>query len=522
VTCAALVACVAALYAARYWLTWDRFLGGHRDEVLWLPLAMRANDGALFAADPLVPALGRFFPRAWVALAAAGLDLTPDPGTFTLLASTLLVIVYAVGMCALGLIVSGSGVAAVVVGAASLRPNLDLSGVGWGVLVGNAEPRAFVYAVAPWIIAAFLVCPRTPRSLALLGVALGGLGNLHPPSAVHLGALVAGALVLASPSAAGLGRALALLGGGLLGVLPYAVQWLRAFEPGPMPLEIIAFRSGAEIAPAGSDLVVRLLGSFLVPLGLAVLALRVDPADDVRGARRADLVRLAVVAVIGLSSAPIVPLVAPRFFALAPLRLSGYLYLVALVLAGELIRRLLAPRPERRILRSAGGHRLAAALLAALLVVTAGGGRVGDLARAVQFPRRSAATLWTDVSPAGGVPRDEFLELCRWAGTHTRRSDLFLAPTSGWASFRVYAARPLFVSFKDGSVVTYALPRQAAEWYRRLRAVDALYAAFHADAVSSFARAHAIAYVVQERARPAVDLPIAYENAAYRVYATGD
>ena len=32
-----------ALYAARYWLHWDRFIESTMDEAIWLPLAMRWN-----------------------------------------------------------------------------------------------------------------------------------------------------------------------------------------------------------------------------------------------------------------------------------------------------------------------------------------------------------------------------------------------------------------------------------------------------------------------------------------------
>ncbi len=509
--CLAVVAAAAALFAARYWFTWDRFIGAHRDEALWLPLAMRANDPSLFSGDPLVPALGRFFPHAWTAFGAAGLGLVGDPGTFTLLVSTGLLVVYALGVSVLSLVVSGDALVAAVVGVASLRANVDLSGIGWGIFVGNAEPRSLVFAAAPWLIAIFLAHGRRPRALGLLGLAIGLLGNLHPTSALHLGALIAGATVLRGPGRAGVAGAAVLVAGVALGAAPYTVQWLRAYDPTPIPVDIVAFRSGAEINPPRTDLVARLLGSFAAPLALAAIALRVAPTDEAHGLRRADLVRLAVVAAAGTFTAPIVPVIAPRLFALAPLRLSGYVLLVALVLGGELIRRL-----RHRALAARGS----AAVLAALLIATAGGGRLGDLARLGIPDRRIAATLGTDVSePAPQGSRDDFLDVCRWARAHTRPSDLFLAPTSGWASFRLYAARPLFVAYKDGSVVTYAVPRRAEEWYRRLGAVNDLYAAFTTDAVAGFARAHGIRYVIQERSRPAIDLPIAYENAGYRVYA---
>jgi uncharacterized protein DUF6798 len=513
VVSAAVVASAAALYAARYWLTWDRFIGAHRDEALWLPLAMRANDGALFATDPFVPALERFFPRAWVTLAAAGLGVVGDPGTLALVVSTLLLVVYAVGVSVLSLVVSDNVLVAAVVGIASMRANVDLSGIGWGIFVGNAEPRTFVFAAAPWIIAVFLVSRRTPARLAGLGLAVGLLGNLHPTSALHLGGLLAGTAALRRPATAAVGRAAAVVAGLALGLTPYIVQWTRAYEPGRLPVEIIAFRSAHEIAPTAAELAARLLGSFAVPLALAALALRVPPVDVLRGGRRADLVRLAAVAIAATLLGPIIPLLAPRLFALAPLRLSGYLFLVALVLAGEILRRWLA---------GSTAHRLAAGALAIALVVTAGGGRLGELARVLHSPPQAATTMWTDVADtAGGVSRDEFLDVCRWARASTRPSDLFLTPTGGWASFRLYAARPLFVAYKDGSMVTFVVPSRADEWYRRLVAVNALYARFDARAVAGFAREHGIRYVVQDRARPAVDLPIAYENRAYRVYDVG-
>ena len=51
-----------ALYAARYWLHWDRFIESTMDEAIWLPLAMRWNDPTLFTQDPFVPVALPFFP----------------------------------------------------------------------------------------------------------------------------------------------------------------------------------------------------------------------------------------------------------------------------------------------------------------------------------------------------------------------------------------------------------------------------------------------------------------------------
>jgi hypothetical protein len=321
-----------------------------------------------------------------------------------------------------------------------------------------------------------------------------------------------GAVVLASPSAAGCARALAVAGGFMLGVSPYAVQWLGAYEPGVLAPDIFRFRNGPEFLPGWHEIVARIVDSFLVPLVLAALALRVAPVDARRAAARAGLVRLGAVAVAGALAAPLVPALAPRLFALSPLRFSGYVFLVSLVLAGELVRQLGAGSPRRR---------LAAVLLGAALIATAGGGRVGDLARTRMFARSGATTLWTDVTRVDGQSVDDFLDLCRWAGAHTVPSDLFLTPPGAWAPFRLYAGRPLFVTFKDGGAMTMFSPRRTQEWYRRLRAEEGLYVTFERDAVLAFARAHGIHYVVQERGRPAIDLPIAYENRGYRVYALG-
>jgi len=74
----------------------------------------------------------------WGRLGASG-----DPGTFLLVVSSLLLLVYATGTYRLVWVVTGHRAAALLVALVSLRGNTDVSGTGWGVFLGTAPPRSF-------------------------------------------------------------------------------------------------------------------------------------------------------------------------------------------------------------------------------------------------------------------------------------------------------------------------------------------------------------------------------------------
>lgn len=190
-------------------------------------------------------------------------------------------------------------------------------------------------------------------------------------------------------------------------------------------------------------------------------------------------------------------------------------FLFSLILSEFLLCRLLEGRSSWVTL---GGY-----MMAAFLVLSAGGGRVGEIRRFVtSVGLQERTTLWADVHPHGyGIPdKKAFRDLCLWARSATSPDDLFLTPPGVFASFRVYAERPLFVTFKDGVIAMFS-GALADQWYARYQAIELLYQTFQPEEVTRFASPQGISYVIQESHRPEINLPVVYENRGYRVYKLG-
>jgi len=501
-----------ALYAGRYWLAWDRFVEGTLDDAIWIPLIMRWSDATLFTRDPFVPSVLPVFPAAYLGLTAPVLGASGDPGTFLLVVSSLLLLVYATGTYRLVWVVTGHRAAALLVALVSLRGNTDVSGTGWGVFLGTAPPRSFLFAATPWIVAGLVRAGRARWRLALTGGLLGLLGNIHPLSAGHLYLLAATGIAVRGAPGRLRGVAGLSLGFGA-GMLPYLTQWLMRADVSALPMEILRFRAAPQTFPPLAAVLEGLLVTYVL---VTVLA----GAGWWCARRRGDGERAALMAWLGLSAlawaaiGPPVAYVVPRLFAVHLLRMSGYVFLFALVLTGFVLRELLVA-PGR-------GRTVAASVLAAALFLTAGGGRVGEVREWLtgERLRARAAVLGADVLPKTyGMPdKPAFLELAAWARTQTPPDALFLGPPDAFPSFRVYARRALFVTFKDGAVTVFS-GRLARSWYDRFRAAVELYQRFRRDDVVAFARRHGIRYVIRLRspAGPA-DLPVVYENRAFQVY----
>jgi hypothetical protein len=125
---------------------------------------------------------------------------------------------------------------------------------------------------------------------------------------------------------------------------------------------------------------------------------------------------------------------------------------------------------------------------------------------------------------------DPWVELQRWAEASTPVDALFLTPPD-IEGFRSFSRRSHFVDWKQGTLSLFH-PAFGSEWQERMRLLaprrldpwpirnlarnyDALTAAELQDLVTRFAITHVV--VRQPRA---LGLPLVYENAAFRVYAT--
>jgi hypothetical protein len=504
-----------ALFVGRYWRHWDRFVGGTHDESLWLALALRWTDASLFPRDPFVTSVMPAFPTAYAALMGWLLQIWPDPGTVLLVASSALLLIYAAGVYWLVEQVVGHCVTALLIAVVAFRVSFDLAGTGWGIFVGNAPPRSFVFAAVPWVLGWFFRVADRPRRLLLLGLAIGLLGNVHPLSVLHVALLLGGALLLAPGRGPRVLGVAALAGGLTVGMLPYLLQWLRARDVTALPMEIVRYRAGPQSFPAWEAIGAGLLASYLPLALLALGGWWVSRAETDRRAARW-IPWLTGAAAVGTVAGPALTLAWPRLFAIHLLRLSSYAFLLLLVLAAFLLRHALSRRSVAGI--------VAGAALAAFLLLTAGGTRIADLGGWLGSARWSgpvpAATA--GVLPAAtGIPaegdRAAFLDLCRWAASATATDALFLSPPGAWSSFRLYARRGLYVTFKDGAVTVFSGAR-AIEWFDRERQARRLYEPAHQHELPAFAAARGIDYVIQARTDRPLDLPVAYENPAFRVH----
>jgi hypothetical protein len=408
----------------------------------------------------------------------------------------------------------GHRLAALMIAIASFRVNFDLSGTGWGIFLGNGPPRSFVFAAAPWIIGLFIQTAHSTRAVLGLGFALGILGNVHPISALHIYLMVVGAILLIPQAESRLWLAFAGSIGFFFGISPYILQRAWHLDATSLQMEILRFRVGDQCLPSWEMVGYRIISSYAAPFMLAGMGWIFIRSGEERE-KSMWIARLAAVAVAWAAVGPIQCLAIPSLFALSLLRMSGYLFLFSLILSGFLLRRLFEARSSWATLTGYG--------MAAFLVLSAGGGRVGEVVRLVTTGGpQEMPTLWVDGRSHGyGVPNKKaFMDMCLWARSATTPDDLFLAPPGPFASFRIYAQRPLFVTFKDGAIAMFS-GALADQWYARYQATELLYQTFQPAEIVRFTSQHGIRYVIQESHQPKINLPIAYENQGYRVYKPG-
>jgi hypothetical protein len=343
-----------------------------------------------------------------------------------------------------------------------------------------------------------------------VGAAVGLLGNMHPPSAAHLYLLMVSALLLDPAARPRWRRPLLLSAGFWLGIVPYLVQWLAHRGGGPVPVDVVAFREGPELFSWSTCL---RLGFFnpacVLPLALAWLGWRSICSPEEKE-RAAWLWRMIAAAAFWTFFAPPISRLVPAFYNVSLARIQSYWFFLALALSGFLLKRLVS---SKELSRKLGG-----AALAVFLLATAGGGRASELLDLLHRPSGGAGTLWADVGHSFSLPdRKGFLELCAWARRETGKDDLFLFPTDvASPCFRVYAERPLYVTFKDGS--SAFVSALGPPWLARWRNAEALYSDFTAPAARDFCRTEGVTYLVREAKEKPVALPVAFENEGWKVY----
>lgn len=508
---AALIAFVV-IYVSRYWFKWNGFILGSWDEANWIPLALSWNDATLFANDLTVNSLNRYFPPAYTFFLASGLKVFDNLRLMMLSGSSVLLLIYSAGVYWFAWRLFRHRLTAIIIAIISCRVNPDLGGAGWGIYIPHLLPRTIILAFTPWILGTTLQLHRSQIAMLTLGFAIGILGNIHPISALHLYLLVAGAMIIC-PSYQNKFRHLLVISLGFaVGLSPYILQWGLQQDGVPLRMEILKFRSEEALFPNWGHLISNFLTFYSLPIAFASIGfLFVSEETQRKNARW--IIFMGFTAAFLAFLGPLQAALLPRFSAIHLLRISGFLSFFSLILTGFFLRWLIQQKSI--------SLRLCAILLSIFLVLTAGGGRFDELLS--RFPpfssestKESILSADIEASPVGFPDQEAMLGLCEWAKQNTTTTDVFMTPPGAWASFRIYAQRSLFVTFKDGAVIMFS-GKLAEEWYTRFVERERIYKSKNIDEVLGFAKSNGIHYMIQEEANPKIDLPVVYQNQKYRV-----
>lgn len=507
---AALIA-LLFLYAGRHWLKWNGFILGTWDEANWMPVAMRSLDSTLFENDFTVRTIERYFPPAYIFILAMGYKILGSLRLLFLSGSSILLLIYSVGIYWLGWKIFRHRLAALVIAVISFRVNMDLGGAGWGIYMPHIQPRTIFFAAIPWLVNAFLHLRGGPIPLFFFGWAVGLLGNIHPVSAVHLYLMTCGAVLIWPFSKNRFREILVATAGFTVGIFPYLAQWIIQQDGSHLSWEIVLFRTGKTISPSFGTLLHRITVSFFPPIIFAALGwMSIKESSEKQ--KVLWIIRLCCAAAVLAAMGPIQSFLIPRLFALHFLRMSGYLFLFSLLLVGFLLRGLF----DRKSVKI----RAAAVMLSLFFVATAGGGRIGELAKHIipssKTNKKSVFSAHVKVPRTGFPDQKSLLDLAEWAKNNTSPSDLFLTPKGAWASFRLYAQRPVFVTFKDGAVAMFS-GEKAEEWHKRYWERNRIYETSDIEEILQFADQNNIRYMIFTHEMPAIDLPTAYQNQKYRI-----
>jgi len=390
--------------------------------------------------------------------------------------------------------------------------------------------------VAGWgaLAAAFVIHPLTGLYAAAIAAPLYGADRSLPRRRRALGMITAGLVLLAYAVAFGDGATLA--------------------RPTEEWIELQRGNNAMHLFPAtwkaGAWMDLAVLFPWLLDAALG------EGASPKRRLARATVAGAAGLGLVGFAAAawPVSRLL----LAVQPLRCLALVLILASVLAAA---RLAAPSPTRAPGLVARGiaavglalHQLHFAAIGAALVFALEPDRrrrgwsaaAAAAALALLIYSRAAIVPPLPVErgpegvlryrPASDFPwrerRDPWVALQRWAAASTPTDALFLTPPD-LEGFRSFSLRSHFGDWKQGTLSLFH-PEFGAAWEARMRLLvprrldswairnlalnyDTLTASEIEDLVARFG----ISHVVVRRPR-ALNLPLAYENPAFRVYATG-
>jgi hypothetical protein len=469
--------------------------GGYRygasDQAFYIPAIRKAMDASLFPRDgDMLAAQGRVILWDGLVAGVTALSSLPLPWVFFLL--------YVAGVAALyaGALMVARATAMPPWGTVAFLAVLTLrhriARTGVNTLEGYLHPRMLAFALGLMGIAAFL--RRRPRwAVAALLLA----GALHPTTGVWFGLLLGAAAFMAWPR-------WRIPLGVLAVVAAAAASW--AIAAGPLAPRFVVMDEVWLAAIAPKDYLfphewpVYAWVFNLIPVVVAALALRyagrltAEMRGLLCGAVALALFFFATLPLVSLGYALAVQMQIPRIFWLTELTMLIFL---ASRMASLPVLKERSHRLERAI---------APAVAVALITLSIARGA------AVLLGEKDGRLVTLD------LPASDWTDAMAWL--RRQPADVHVLADPGHAflygsSVRVAAERDVFhEEVKDGALAMYDRDIAARVVERRALAVD--YVGKRAPELLQLAEAYALDYVVTESR---IDLPLAYENATFRIYA---
>jgi len=470
--------------------------GGYRygtsDQAFYIPAIRKAMDASLFPRDAsLLDAQGRvIFWDGLVAGTSAATGL-PLPWAFFLLYTAGVVALYAGGVLAGR--AAGLGRCGTVALLAMLTLRHRIAKTGVNTLEGYLHPRMLAFALGVLALAAFM-----RRKPAWAAVALAAAAVLHPTTAVWFAMLIGAAAIVAWPR-----WRIALVIAALAG----AAASIWAIAAGPLaPRAVVmdapwlaAIASKDYLFPTGWPAYAWLFN--LAPAAIAAVALaRVRGLSaELRGLLWGALALTAFFLVT-------LPFVAMRYALAVQLQIPRVFWLVELM-ALIVIARAIASVQGATIGRWRKGKMSVGWALAAVLVA-------GSAVRgaSVLFGEKDGRLI------SIGLPAGDWTAAMAWLGGQPADVHVLADPGHAWrygSSVRVAAERDVFhEDVKDAAIAMYDRGVAMRVVERRARTAD--FSTMTVEQLHALAGEYDLDYLVTDQRLP---LPIAYENAAFRIYA---
>lgn len=475
--------------------------GGYRygasDQAFYIPAIRKAMDAALFPRDSaMLAAQGHVI--LWDGLVAglAGLTGLPLPWVFFLLYAAGLIALYAAAV----LLARAAGVSrwGTVAFLALLTLRHRIAKTGVNTLEGYLHPRMIAFAFGVFAMAAFL---RRRPGWAI--ASLAAAGAVHPTTGVWFAMLLAVAAFVAWPrwrlpiaqlETAAFAAAVWLIAAGPLAARAVVMDdvWLSAIAtkdylfPHEWPVYAWLF----------NFLPVAIVGWALVR-GKDRWQ---DASPELRGLL-AGALALTTFFLVTL------PFVAMRYALAVQLQIPRVFWLVELVAFLAIVKSL--SRVHGTVFLPGGRaprFTLARAVAIVLLVLSVARGLT------VVVVEKDARLFTID------LPRDDWTAAMAWLRAQPLDVHVLADPGHAWrygSSVRVTAERDLFhEDVKDAALAMY--DRDVAARVVERRALTGDLASKSAAELVTLARAHDLDYLVTDQR---YDLPLAYENATFRIYA---